>query len=115
VGASTRTGIYVAMSRGWLGNYAWIPDATGRADPIELVEGVNPAHEDTDMATATERSPLMDLRTVAEYLAFTERHIRRGEERRIPFIRCGHSLRLDPDEIDRWLDTKRVPCRSRAS
>jgi hypothetical protein len=36
-------------------------------------------------------------------------------ERRIPYIKWGHLLRFDPDEIDAWLDTERVPCQSRAS
>ncbi|MBW3643351.1 MAG: helix-turn-helix domain-containing protein [Actinobacteria bacterium] len=65
------------------------------------------------MATAavTERRPLMDLPTVAKYLGVSERHIRRlVQERRIPFIKWGHRLRFDPDEIDSWVDTKRVPC-----
>ena len=67
-------------------------------------------------ATVTERRPLMDLPTVAEYLGVGERHIRRlVQERRIPFIKWGHPLRFDPDEIDAWVDTKRVSCRSRTS
>jgi excisionase family DNA binding protein len=62
-------------------------------------------------ATLTERRPLMDLPTVAKYLGVSERHIRRlVQERRIPFIKWGHPLRFDPDEIDAWVDTKRVPC-----
>jgi excisionase family DNA binding protein len=66
-------------------------------------------------ATVTERRPLMDLPTVAKYLGVTERHVRRLVlERRIPYIKWGHLLRFDPDEIDAWLDTKRVPVRSRA-
>jgi hypothetical protein len=32
------------------------------------------------------------------------------QERRIPFIKWGHPLRFDPDEIDAWVDIKRVPC-----
>jgi conjugative relaxase-like TrwC/TraI family protein len=35
--SSTRAGIYVAMTRGRLGNFAWIPDPTGRADPAEAL------------------------------------------------------------------------------
>ncbi len=67
-------------------------------------------------ATTTERRPLMDLPTVAKYLGVSERHIRRlVQERRIPFIKSGHPLRFDPDEIDAWVDTKRVPCQSRTS
>jgi excisionase family DNA binding protein len=58
----------------------------------------------------------MDLPTVAKYLGVSERHIRRlVKERRIPYIKWGHLLRFDTDEIDAWLDTKRVPCQSRAS
>jgi excisionase family DNA binding protein len=61
-------------------------------------------------ATTTERRPLMDLPTVAKYLGVSERHIRRlVQERRIPFIKWGHPLRFDPDEIDAWLDTMRHP------
>ena len=67
-------------------------------------------------ATVTEGRPLMDLPTVAKYLGVGERHIRRlVQERRIPFIKWGHPLRFDPDEIDAWVDTKRVSCRSRTS
>jgi excisionase family DNA binding protein len=47
------------------------------------------------------RRPLMDLPTVAEQLGVNERHIRRPvHERRIPFVKWGHLLRFDPDEID---------------
>lgn len=56
------------------------------------------------------RRPLMDLPTVAEQLGVNERHIRRlVHERHIPFVKWGHLLRFDPDEIDRWLDAARVP------
>jgi len=64
------------------------------------------------MATETARRPLMDLPTVATYLGVRERHVRRlVQERRIPYIKWGHLLRFDPNEIDTWLDTNRVPCR----
>jgi excisionase family DNA binding protein len=65
------------------------------------------------MATATvaERGPLMDLPTVAKHLGVSERHIRRlVQERRILFSKWGHPLRFDAEEIDTWVDTKRVPC-----
>jgi len=29
-------------------------------------------------------------------------------ERRIPYIKLGHLLRFDPDEITAWLDSQRV-------
>ena len=53
---------------------------------------------------------LLTIGEVAEYLGVTERHIRRlVAERRIPFIKWGHLLRFDPDEIADWLDQARVP------
>lgn len=52
---------------------------------------------------------LIDIHGVAEQLGVSERHIRRLVfERRIPFIKWGHLLRFDPDEIDRWIDASRV-------
>jgi excisionase family DNA binding protein len=52
---------------------------------------------------------LIDITGVAERLGVTERHVRRLVfERRIPFIKWGHLLRFDPDEIERWLDEARV-------
>ncbi len=56
------------------------------------------------------RRSLMDLPTVAERLGVNHRHIRRlVAERRIPFIKWGHLLRFDPDEIDQWLAELSVP------
>lgn len=55
------------------------------------------------------RQPLIDLPAVAERLGVNHRHIRRlVHERRIPFIKWGHLLRFDPDQIDSWLDDARV-------
>lgn len=60
--------------------------------------------------TTDKERPLMDLRTVAQRLGVNERHVRRLVfERRIPFVKWGHLLRFDPDEIDAWLDGARVP------
>jgi excisionase family DNA binding protein len=54
--------------------------------------------------------PLMDLPAVAERLGVNHRHVRRlVAERRIPYLKWGHLLRFDPDEIDRWLAQSRVP------
>jgi len=53
---------------------------------------------------------LIGLPAVAERLGVNERHIRRlVAERRIPFLKWGHLLRFDPDEIDAWLEAARVP------
>jgi excisionase family DNA binding protein len=51
---------------------------------------------------------LLDIAGVAEHLAVSERHIRRlVAERRIPYVKWGHLLRFDPDEIADWLDASR--------
>ena len=60
---------------------------------------------DTNLKTGR---ALMDLPAVAERLGVGERHIRRlVYERRIPFIKWGHLLRFDPDEIEVWIDESR--------
>ena len=60
------------------------------------------------MPTSTAVRPLMDLPAVAERLGVGHRHIRRlVYERRIPFIKWGHLLRFDPDEIEAWIDNAR--------
>jgi len=60
------------------------------------------------MPTSTAVRPLMDLPAVAERLGVGDRHIRRlVYERRIPFIKWGHLLRFDPDEIEAWIDNAR--------
>lgn len=53
---------------------------------------------------------LLAIGEVAEHLGVTERHVRRlVAERRIPFVKWGHLLRFDPDEIATWLDRARRP------
>lgn len=51
--SSTRAGIYVAMTRGRHGNFAWIPDPTGRTDPAQaLAEAITrPPNASTAHAT----------------------------------------------------------------
>jgi excisionase family DNA binding protein len=51
---------------------------------------------------------LLDVPGLAAHLGVKERHIRRLiAERRIPFIKWGHLIRFDPDDIAAWLDDKR--------
>lgn len=53
---------------------------------------------------------LLTIGEVAEYLGVTERHVRRlVAERRIPFVKWGHLLRFDPEEIAAWIDAARRP------
>ena len=68
------------------------------------------------MATPTSRqaaehtAALWDIEAVARRLGVRVRHVRRlVHERRIPFIKWGHLLRFDPDEIEAWIDQARKP------
>ena len=59
------------------------------------------------------RRPLIDINEVAARLGVEVRHVRRlVHERRIPFVKWGHLLRFDPDEIEAWIDHSRKPARA---
>lgn len=48
---------------------------------------------------------LLTIAQVAHRLNVEVRHIRRlVHERRIPYIKWGHLLRFDPDELQQWID-----------
>jgi excisionase family DNA binding protein len=51
---------------------------------------------------------LLDITALAAHLGVNARHIRRlVAERRIPYIKWGHLIRFDPDEIAAWIDDNR--------
>ena len=53
---------------------------------------------------------LFDIGTCAVRLGRTERFVRRlVEDNRIPFVKVGKFVMFDPEEIDAWIDSKRVP------
>ena len=53
---------------------------------------------------------LLTIEGVADHLSVTVRHVRRlVAEHRIPYIKWGHLLRFDPDEVSAWLELRRVP------
>ncbi|MGE0879602.1 MAG: helix-turn-helix domain-containing protein [Acidimicrobiia bacterium] len=52
---------------------------------------------------------LLDIEQVAAHLGVNVRHMRRlVAERRIPYVKWGHLLRFDPDELKPWLDEWKV-------
>lgn len=56
---------------------------------------------------------LVDIVEVAALLGVDVRHVRRLVfERRIPYIKWGHLLRFDIDELVEWIDQARVPTRA---
>ena len=51
---------------------------------------------------------LLNITELADVLGVNTRHVRRlVAERRIPFIKWGHLLRFDPNEIVDWLEYNR--------
>ena len=53
--------------------------------------------------------PLLDINDVAVRLGVNTRHVRRlVTERRIPYIKWGHLLRFEPQQIQAWLDRSGV-------
>lgn len=51
---------------------------------------------------------LLDYGQLAEWLNDTVRHLRRlVNEERIPYIKIGHFIRFDPEQIADWLDANR--------
>ncbi len=54
--------------------------------------------------------PLLNVDEVADLLGVARRTVFWWvHERRIPFIKDRGILRFDPDEIQRWIDARRVP------
>jgi len=52
---------------------------------------------------------LLDVATAAARLGVTVRFVRRlVAERRIPYVKVGKFIRFDPDEVEEWIDARRV-------
>ena len=71
----------------------------------------HPALADTRRGrTADEVLPvLLDINGVAAHLGVDVRHVRRlVAERRIPYVKWGHLLRFDADEIATWIEASRI-------
>jgi excisionase family DNA binding protein len=49
------------------------------------------------------------METVARWLSTSTRHVRRlVAEKRIPFVKVGHFVRFDPDDVVRWVEAQKV-------
>jgi len=60
---------------------------------------ITPLHHQRD----DEAAPLLDIEDVSVRLNITVRHVRRlVAERRIPYLKVGHLVRFDPNEIRAW-------------
>jgi excisionase family DNA binding protein len=64
--------------------------------------------DSVDAQASTGEAELVDIEGVARRLGVTVRHVRRlVAERRVPFVKWGHLLRFDPEEIEAWIDEHR--------
>lgn len=62
----------------------------------------------TDVTAGTVGT-LLDITALAERLGVTERFVRRlVAERRIPFLKIGKFIRLEPADVAAWIDQQRV-------
>jgi excisionase family DNA binding protein len=62
----------------------------------------------SEQTRPTRPSELVPISDVADRLGVSVRHVRRlVHERRIPFIKWGHLLRFDVDEVTEWIDRNR--------
>lgn len=62
------------------------------------------------MATSAQ---LMDMEEVADWLATSRRHVQRlVSEKRIPYVKVGHFVRFDRDDVAGWIEEQKVPCRT---
>jgi excisionase family DNA binding protein len=51
----------------------------------------------------------MRLEDVADRLGVNERYVRRLiAERRVPYLKIGHLIRFDPNDIEHWIAQTRV-------
>ena len=62
-----------------------------------------------DGDSGARRTPLLDIEAVAVWLGTSHRHVRRlVAERRIPYVKLGHFVRFDSEEVASWIDERRV-------
>jgi len=67
------------------------------------------ASDATSVGRERVRRALLDIGEVSDWLGTSHRHIRRLiAERRIPFIKVGHFIRFDEQEVSEWIDDCRV-------
>jgi excisionase family DNA binding protein len=63
--------------------------------------------------TATSNPTLIDINGAADHLGTTPRHLRSLVFRReIPHVKIGGKLRFDPQALDAFVDSCRVPAAS---
>lgn len=58
----------------------------------------------------TQPRPLLNPEQVAQTLGFSVAHVyRMVSEKQLPYLRIGRQLRFEPDAIDAWLESRKIP------
>ena len=66
-----------------------------------------------EVTTAHGQSALLDIDGLAVLLATSPRHVRRMVfEKRVPYVKVGHFVRFDRDDIARWIEEQKVSAAS---
>ena len=56
-----------------------------------------------------DKAALINVEQLADELGVSVRYVRRIiAERRIPYVKVGHLIRFERDEVDRWVEANRV-------
>jgi len=65
-------------------------------------------------ARGTSAGALIDVNELASRLGVQVRYVRRlVAERRIPYVKLGHLIRFESNEVEAWIDRARVPAMDR--
>jgi excisionase family DNA binding protein len=55
------------------------------------------------------KAPLISVEQLADELGVSVRYVRRIiAERRIPYVKVGHLIRFQRNEVERWVEANRV-------
>jgi excisionase family DNA binding protein len=57
--------------------------------------------------------PLLGMDDVALWLGTSIRHVQRlVTERRLPYVKVGHFIRFDPEDVTQWIEAQKIVGRS---
>jgi len=85
-----------------------LPCCNGRSAP-GASECLHPYDAKEEGLTQNSAFGLLDIEELAARLGVSARYVRRlVAERRIAFIKVGHLIRFEPEDVDRWIVENRI-------
>lgn len=86
---------------------SWTQDA-GEREGLERADPRYVRRPDPSTHAGTPLPTLVDIQSVSSSLGISTRQLRRFvAQAQIPYVRVGHLIRFDPDEVNRWIDERR--------